>query len=54
MSEELNKMDQEREAAAAKALDAKDQKNSGNTDTSDKADAMAAAVDKSGLGIPLY
>lgn len=50
MSEELNKMDQEREAAAAKALDAKDQNNSGNTDTSDKADAMAAAVDKSGLG----
>lgn len=50
MSEELNKMDQEREAAAARALDAKDQKNSDNTDTSDKADAMAAAVDKSGLG----
>ena len=51
MSDELNKMDQEREAAAARALEAKDQKNSSrNTDTSDKADAMTAAVDNKGLG----
>ena len=50
MSDELNKMDQEREAAAAKALDAKDKDNVSNTDTSEKADAMAAAVDKTGLG----
>jgi len=50
MSDELNKMDQEREAAAAKALDAKDKANVDNTDASEKADAMAAAVDKTGLG----
>jgi hypothetical protein len=50
MSDELNKMDQEREAAAAKALDAKDKANTSNTDTSEKADAMTAAVDKTGLG----
>ena len=50
MSDELNKMDQEREAAAAKALDAKDKANKSNTDTSEKADAMTAAVDKTGLG----
>ena len=50
MSDELNKMDQEREAAAAKALDAKDKANADNTDASEKADAMAAAVDKTGLG----
>ena len=50
MSDELNKMDQEREAAAAKALDAKDKAKDVNTDTSEKAGAMAAAVDKSGLG----
>ena len=50
MSDELNKMDKEREAAAEKALEAKDKANTDNTDTSDKADAMAAAVDKSGLG----
>lgn len=51
MSDELNKMDQEREAAAAKALEAKDKANAANnTDTSDKAEAMAAAVDRSGLG----
>ena len=50
MSDELNKMDQEREAAAAKALEAKDKANTDNTDGADKADAMAAAVDKTGLG----
>lgn len=50
MSDELNKMDQEREAAAAKALDAKDKANVDNTDVSEKAGAMAAAVDKTGLG----
>ena len=50
MSDELNKMDQEREAAAAKALDAKDKASVDNTDASEKADAMAAAVDKTGLG----
>jgi hypothetical protein len=49
MSEELNKMNQEREAAAAAALDAKETKKvSVNTD--DSADAMTAAVDSSGLG----
>lgn len=50
MSDELNKMDKEREAAAEKALEAKDKANTDNTDTSEKADAMAAAVDKTGLG----
>ncbi len=50
MSDELNKMDQEREEAAARALDAKDKASTGNTDTSEKADAMTSAVDKTGLG----
>ena len=50
MSDELNKMDKEREAAAEKALEAKDKANTDNTDASEKADAMAAAVDKTGLG----
>jgi len=51
MSDELNKMDQEREAAAAKALEAKDQESSSvNIDTSDKAEAMTAAVNSKGLG----
>jgi len=51
MSDELNKMDKEREEAAARALDAKDGVNAKNTsDGTEKADAMTAAVDKSGLG----
>ena len=51
MSDELNKMDKEREAAAAKALEAKENANTKDTsDSTDKADAMTAAVDKSGLG----
>ena len=50
MSDELNKLDQEREAAAARALDAKDKANTDNTDTADQADAMTAAVDNKGLG----
>ena len=51
MSDELNKMDKEREAAAARALEAKDNANTKDTsDSTDKADAMTAAVDKSGLG----
>ena len=51
MSDELNKMDKEREEAAARALDAKDNVNANNTsDGTEKADAMTAAVDKSGLG----
>ena len=50
MSDELNKLDQEREAAAAKALEAKDRANADTTDGSDQADAMTAAVDSKGLG----
>ena len=36
MSDELNKLDQEREAAAAKALEAKDRANADTTDGSDQ------------------
>ena len=50
MSDELNKLEQEREAAAAKALEAKDKAVSGNNDTADQANAMTAAVDNKGLG----
>ena len=50
MSDELNKMDKEREEAAARALEAKDKANTDNTDGSEKANAMVGAVDKKGLG----
>ena len=50
MSDELKKLDQAREAAAAKALDAKDRAADVSNDTADKADAMTAAVDNKGLG----
>jgi len=50
MSDELNKLDQEREAAAAKALEAKDKANADTTSDSEQASAMTAAVDKTGLG----
>ncbi len=49
MSDELNKMNQEKEAAAAKALEAKEAKST-KSNTGDQADAMAAAVDSTGLG----
>ena len=50
MSNELNKMEQEREAAAARALEAKDRALVDNTNTAEQADAMTSAIDSKGLG----
>ena len=50
MSDELNKLNQEKEAHAAAALEAKERPTSKTVDTSDKADAMTAAVAAGGLG----
>ena len=49
MSEETNKNDKAREEELAKSLDAKELKLDSST-TNEEADAMAAAVDKTGLG----
>ena len=50
MSDELNKMNQEKEAAAAKALEAKEKANQPQTASEESAEAMAAAIDSTGLG----